>query len=135
MGRARRRNVPAESSQELILKLCVFSVCIGRNSCRNDVSSSRFESGVSHHAVDGLGEALKASTILKLTKELQHKRPLEVLTMDWCITQDKTLQRFDADEVEANAPRIKRARVDLRARWGDQECHTAVIVQKALTGQ
>ena len=78
---------------------------------------------------------MKASTILKLTKELQHKRPLEVLTMDWCITQDKTLQRFDADEVEANAPRIKRARVDLRARWGDQECHPAVIVRKALTGQ
>ena len=55
--------------------------------------------------------------------------------MDWCITQDKTLQRFDADEVEANAPRIKRARVDLRARSGDQECHPAVIVRKALTGQ
>ena len=78
---------------------------------------------------------MKASTITKLTKELQHKRPPEVLTMDWCITQDKTLQRFDADEVEANAPRIKRARVDLRARWGDQECHPAVIVRKALTGQ
>ena len=98
----------------------MVSVCLGRNSCRNVVSSSRFESGLSHHAVDGLGEALKASTITKLTKELQHERPLEVLTMDWCITQDKTLQRFDADEVEANAPRIKRARVDLRARWGDQ---------------
>ena len=58
--------------------------------------------------VENVADALGATTVRGLIKALGYRRPVEFLTMDWCLFNDSLLQSVPLETLVANASRIKR---------------------------